>query len=44
MEATISLASMEGEGDIATTHAEIVVIIKEVIKYFMIKYLFSFIN
>lgn len=36
MEATMSVESWTGEGDIATTQAEIAVIIKEVIKYFMV--------
>lgn len=36
VEATMSTESWTGEGDITTTQIEIVVIIKEVIKYFMV--------
>jgi hypothetical protein len=40
MEATMSVESWTGEGDIATTQAEIAVIIKEVIKYFIMVFKF----
>lgn len=40
VEATMPVESWTGEGDIATTQAEIAVIIKEVIKYFIMVFKF----